>query len=45
LESFYQYAGTGPGRARRAAVTPQRNLVFGYNALTNPSRGLASFVG
>lgn len=45
LESFYSYVGTNTG----AGATVMNNLhagnaVWSYNAFTNPSRGLATFV-
>jgi RHS repeat-associated protein len=45
LENFYQYAGTATGAGSSVAVNAASgNLVFGYNALSDPGRGLASFV-
>ncbi|WP_158842816.1 golvesin C-terminal-like domain-containing protein [Saccharothrix deserti] len=45
LEQFYQYGGVGTGAGGNLSVNQfSGNAVWGYDALTNPSRGLASFV-
>jgi RHS repeat-associated protein len=45
FEKFYQYAGqpTGAGTSVAGNLS-SGNLVFSYNPLSNPSRGVASFV-
>lgn len=45
LEKFYQYSGTATGAGSALTVNQfSGNAVFGYNALSNPSRGPATFV-
>ncbi|GAA3597777.1 DNRLRE domain-containing protein [Kribbella ginsengisoli] len=45
LEKFYQYAGKNTGAGSSAMVNlATGNVAFGYNALTNPSRGASTFV-
>jgi RHS repeat-associated protein len=45
LEQFYQYGGIGTGAGGNLSVNQfTGNAIWGYDALTNPSRGLASFV-
>lgn len=45
LEKFYQYAGKNTGAGTTAlANLYDGNVVWGYNAFSNPSRGLATFV-
>jgi RHS repeat-associated protein len=45
LESFYQYSGVAAGAGSSVAVNAaDGNLVFGYAPLTNPGRGLSSFL-
>ncbi|ADB29853.1 YD repeat protein [Kribbella flavida DSM 17836] len=45
LEKFYQYAGKNTGSGSSAMVNlATGNVAFGYNALTNPSRGASTFV-
>ena len=45
LERFHQYRGTATGSGTGIAVNQSSgNAVLTYNALSNPSRGLATFV-
>ncbi|HEY9472737.1 MAG TPA: DNRLRE domain-containing protein [Mycobacteriales bacterium] len=45
LEKFYQYAGVPTGAGGSVADNLSAgNLVWSYNAFSNPSRGVASFV-
>ncbi|GAA1589570.1 hypothetical protein GCM10009789_49020 [Kribbella sancticallisti] len=45
LEKFYQYAGKNTGAGSSAMVNlATGNVAFGYNALSNPSRGASTFV-
>ncbi|GII26491.1 golvesin C-terminal-like domain-containing protein [Planosporangium mesophilum] len=45
LEKFYQYNGVSTGGGSSVVVNAANgNLAFGYNALANPGRGVASFV-
>lgn len=45
LEDFYQYSGTSAGSGSSVLVNQYSgNAVFGYNAFSNPNRGLAAFV-
>lgn len=45
LEQFYSYAGVGTGANGNLSVNQfSGNAVWNYDVLTNPSRGLASFV-
>ncbi|WP_211770932.1 golvesin C-terminal-like domain-containing protein [Kutzneria sp. CA-103260] len=45
LENFYQYSGVATGAGSSVSVNAANgNLVFGYAPLTNPGRGLSSFV-
>jgi hypothetical protein len=45
LESFYQYSGVATGAGSSVAVNAASgNLVLGYAPLTNPGRGLSSFI-
>ncbi|MBP2183817.1 golvesin C-terminal-like domain-containing protein [Amycolatopsis magusensis] len=45
LEKFYQYGGVATGAGGNLSVNQYSgNAVWSYDALTNPSRGLASFV-
>lgn len=44
LEKFYQYSGTPTGSGTALTVNQfSGNAVFGYNALSNPSRGPGTF--
>lgn len=45
LERFYQYSGTSAGAGSNLLVNQASgNAIFSYDALSNPSRGLATFV-
>jgi RHS repeat-associated protein len=45
LESFYQYAGTSTGAGSAVLANLHAgNTVFGYNPLSNPSRGISTFL-
>jgi RHS repeat-associated protein len=45
LESFYQYSGVAAGAGSSVAVNAANgNLVLGYAPLTDPGRGLSSFL-
>ena len=45
LEKFYQYSGTSAGAGSNLLANQSSgNAVFSYDALSNPSRGLATFV-
>ncbi|MEU1880058.1 DNRLRE domain-containing protein [Streptosporangium sp. NPDC020072] len=44
-EKFYSYTGKNTGAGSTALVNPHTgNLVWNYNALSNPSRGISTFV-
>jgi RHS repeat-associated protein len=45
LERFYQYSGNAAGAGSNLLVNQASgNAIFSYDALSNPSRGLATFV-
>ncbi|MFI7440573.1 DNRLRE domain-containing protein [Nonomuraea indica] len=45
LEKFYSYTGKNTGAGTTALVNPYAgNVVWGYNAFSNPSRGAQTFV-
>jgi RHS repeat-associated protein len=45
LEKFYQYAGENAGSGSTVMVNQfSGNAVFSYNAFSNPSRGMSTFV-
>ncbi|MEV0353262.1 DNRLRE domain-containing protein [Nonomuraea sp. NPDC050680] len=45
LEKFYQYTGKNTGAGATALVNPYAgNVVWNYNAFSNPSRGAQTFV-
>ena len=45
LEKFYQYTGQNAGAGSTVMVNQfSGNAVFGYNAFSNPSRGLSTFL-